>query len=170
MQTKELQNATLVFLIKMKDDKIAEICLALKKRGFGANRWNGVGGKVNVERETIEEGAMRESEEEVGVRVSELKKVAELTFYFSENNDWDQVVHVYTTQTWDGEPRESEEMRPKWFPVSKIPFDEMWPDDIFWLPEVLRGNFVKASFTFGVNDVIQKQEVCASSNTDRPHT
>ena len=47
MESKEkLRDATLVFLIKRSQGKISEICLAMKKRGFGMNRWNGVGGKV----------------------------------------------------------------------------------------------------------------------------
>ena len=47
MESKEkLRDATLVFLIKRSQGKILEICLAMKKRGFGMNRWNGVGGKV----------------------------------------------------------------------------------------------------------------------------
>jgi len=41
----KLRNATLVFLIKKSQGKITDICLAMKKRGFGMNRWNGVGEK-----------------------------------------------------------------------------------------------------------------------------
>lgn len=34
------------------------VLLGMKKRGFGAGRWNGFGGKVQ-EGETVEEGAIR---------------------------------------------------------------------------------------------------------------
>jgi len=46
----KLRNATLVFLIKKSQGEITDICLAMKKRGFGMNRWNRVGGnkKVNI--------------------------------------------------------------------------------------------------------------------------
>ena len=60
-----LRNATLVFLIKRIDGEIKDICLAMKKRGFGVNRWNGVGGKVDDQNETIEEAAKRETKEEI---------------------------------------------------------------------------------------------------------
>ncbi|HET8669978.1 MAG TPA: NUDIX domain-containing protein, partial [Candidatus Saccharimonadales bacterium] len=40
--------------------------LAMKKRGFGINKWNGVGGKVD-EDETIEQAAIRECQEEITV-------------------------------------------------------------------------------------------------------
>jgi 8-oxo-dGTP diphosphatase/2-hydroxy-dATP diphosphatase len=51
-----MRNATLVFLINRNENKI---CLGMKKRGFGASRWNGFGGKVNEEEE-IEDAAIRE--------------------------------------------------------------------------------------------------------------
>jgi 8-oxo-dGTP diphosphatase/2-hydroxy-dATP diphosphatase len=153
-----IKQATLVFLIKKSGFEIKEICLAMKKRGFGANRWNGVGGKVEVG-ETIEEAAIREAEEEISVRIKDLYKVAELTFYFSENPDWNQTVYVYLAESWEGEPIESEEMCPQWYQVDKIPYDDMWPDDIFWLPEILKGRKLSASFTLGSSDIILKKDI-----------
>ena len=151
-----LKNATLVFLVKRRSGVITEICLAMKKRGFGMNRWNGAGGKVEVG-ESTEEAAVRETREEVGVIVQEMYKVAELLFYFFGNAPWNQRVGVYLCEQWVGEPTESEEMNPRWFAVDKIPFTDMWPDDIFWLPEILKGKLVKANFTFSDNDVIKDQ-------------
>ncbi|HEY4475691.1 MAG TPA: 8-oxo-dGTP diphosphatase [Candidatus Paceibacterota bacterium] len=154
----KLRNATLVFLVKKSRGEISHICLAMKKRGFGKNRWNGVGGKVDGE-ETIEEAAKRETEEEIDVSAKELNKVAEISFYFPHNPAWDQMVHVYFADSWDGEPKESEEMNPKWFSINEIPFQDMWPDDIFWLPEVMKGNLLKAMFKFGENDVVQSKKI-----------
>jgi hypothetical protein len=50
-------------------------------------------------------------------------------------------------------------MKPFWFPVDQIPYKEMWPDDIFWLPEVITDKKIKARFTFAEGDVISEQEV-----------
>jgi 8-oxo-dGTP diphosphatase/2-hydroxy-dATP diphosphatase len=155
---KSLKQATLVFLIKKSGFEIKEICLAMKKRGFGANRWNGVGGKVEVG-ETIEQAAIREAEEEISVIIKDLYKVAELIFYFSENPDWNQTVYVYLAESWEGEPIESEEMCPQWYQVDKIPYDDMWPDDIFWFPKIIQGSKLKASFTLGVDDIILNQNI-----------
>jgi 8-oxo-dGTP pyrophosphatase MutT (NUDIX family) len=155
---KELRICTLVFLIKRSKNSISELCLAMKKRGFGAGRWNGVGGKLN-EGESVEAAAARETEEEIGVRVGGLKKVAELDFYFPHNPDWDQRVHVFFCDTWEGEPAESEEMAPQWYGVDALPFDRMWPDDIFWLPEVLQGKLVRARFVFGEGDAILEKRI-----------
>ena len=78
------------------------------------NRWNGVGGKVESS-ETIEDAAKRETKEEIDISPKDLQKVAELSFYFPHNNTWNQLVHVYFSESWVGEISESEEMRPKWF-------------------------------------------------------
>jgi 8-oxo-dGTP diphosphatase/2-hydroxy-dATP diphosphatase len=155
----KLRDATLIFLVKKSENKITNICLAMKKRGFGMGRWNGVGGKVESEKETIEEAAKREAKEEIGVVANNLNKIAELSFHFPHNPNWDQMVHVYFVENWNGEPMESEEMNPKWFSADQIPYSEMWPDDIFWVPEVLTGKFLKANFTFGEGDTILKKEI-----------
>jgi 8-oxo-dGTP pyrophosphatase MutT (NUDIX family) len=155
----KLRNATLVFLIRKSQGEISAVCLAMKKRGFGMGRWNGVGGKVEEREESIEDAARREAKEEIFVTVDALDKVAELSFRFPHNPAWDQLVHVYFAHQWVGEPKESEEMKPQWFPINEIPFEHMWPDDIFWLPNVLQGSRVRATFEFGEKDVVLSKEV-----------
>jgi 8-oxo-dGTP pyrophosphatase MutT (NUDIX family) len=154
-----MRDTTLVFLTQK-----GKICLAMKKRGFGIGRWNGVGGKAQ-QGESIECAAIREAAEEIGVMISNidghkaLNKVAELEFLFAHNAEWNQLVHVYLCEQWRGDPVESEEMRPEWFDYEDIPFKEMWPDDPLWLPKVIAGDRLRASFTFGEGDVILKQNI-----------
>ncbi len=50
-----------------------KVLLGMKKRGFGAGRFNGFGGKVE-NGESIEEAAKREVVEEVGLNVKSLKE------------------------------------------------------------------------------------------------
>ncbi|RLC36498.1 hypothetical protein DRH29_04445 [candidate division Kazan bacterium] len=139
-----MRDVTLCFLLR--DD---EICLAMKKRGFGVGKWNGIGGKVQ-DGETIEEVAVRELYEEVGVRadIADLKNVGNIKFYFNEKPDWNQRMHVYFVNRWQGELKESEEMVPKWYKKDQIPYEAMWVDDPHWLPEVLRGRKIKGKFYF----------------------
>ncbi|MCX6712647.1 MAG: 8-oxo-dGTP diphosphatase [Candidatus Vogelbacteria bacterium] len=129
-----------------------EVLLALKKRGFGAGRWNGVGGKL-MPGETIEQAAIREAEEEIGVKIKSenLEKIAKLSFLFPTHQPeegWDQMVHIYFVTDWVGEPSESEEMQPQWFKHEEIPFAEMWPDDTLWLPRTLAGEKLEGEFHF----------------------
>ena len=148
-----MKQATLLFLIK--DN---QILLAMKKRGFGQGRWNGVGGKPK-ENENILDTAIRETQEEIGVVPKNIFQVATLDFYFKNKNEWDQQVLVFIANDWEGEPSESEEMKPQWFEIDKIPFESMWPDDQFWLPQVLSGQKIQAEFTFSDNDIVLNKKV-----------
>lgn len=139
---------TLLFL--RKED---EILLAMKKRGFGANRFNGVGGKIETN-ETIEQALIRECQEEISVTPLKYTKVAEHDFIGKneDGSEWNMYVHVYFCEEWEGIPVETEEMKPEWFAVSKIPYDNMWQDDKFWLPQVLKSKKIFGSFTFDEKD------------------
>jgi len=148
-----LRKATLCILLE--NDSVL---LGMKKRGFGQGRWNGFGGKVN-EGETIEAATIRELKEESGIAADALEKVAVLDFLFSQKPDWNMQVHVFLSKEWEGEPRESDEMKPQWFNVDAIPFDSMWPDDKFWLPRVLKGEKLRASFTFAEGDKITSSHI-----------
>lgn len=130
----------------------------MKKRGFGTGKWNGVGGKLEPG-ESVEDAARREAEEEIGVRVGSLRQVAQLEFRYAPRSDWDQLVHVFFAESWEGEPTESEEMKPGWFRVADIPFASMWPDDAIWLPQVLAGNRLRGRFRFGEGETILGYEV-----------
>lgn len=153
-----MKQVTLCFLVKEKKGKISDICLGLKKRGFGINRWNGFGGKVK-EGETIEQAMERETEEESSVDIKNFYKVAVISFFFPHQPDWDQTVHVYFCKNWVGEPRESEEMNPKWFSIKDIPFNDMWGDDIYWLPKAINGELLKARFVFGKSDEVLEEDI-----------
>lgn len=134
-----------------------KVLLGMKKRGFGAGRWNGFGGKVSAT-ETIEAAAKREIQEETGVEVRNLDKVGIIDFEFKGNPEILQV-HIFKSDNFSGEPTESEEMKPQWFHIDEIPFKEMWPDDIYWMPLFLSGKKFKGKFLFGESDIILEQEL-----------
>jgi len=142
-----MKELTLLFLRREN-----EILLAMKKRGFGAGKWNGVGGKLEPG-ESIEQALVRECKEEINVTPVYYDKVAEHTFIQDANTKpWPMLVHVYFCNQWQGEPQESEEMLPKWYSTSDIPYPEMWDDDVYWLPKVLAGKYIKGNFSFDEND------------------
>jgi 8-oxo-dGTP pyrophosphatase MutT (NUDIX family) len=157
-EKKVMRDVTLVLPLRN-----GRILLGMKKRGFGEGKINGFGGKLN-DWESIEEGAIRELEEEIGIkaRVENLKKVGELAFSFphAEGKDWDQKVHVFTVRDWDGEPVESEEMSCDWYYTDELPVDKMWDADKDWMPMVLDGKKIKGKFEFGEdNSTISESEI-----------
>ena len=122
------------------------VLLGMKKRGFGMGRWNGFGGKIKSG-ESIEDAARREIKEEAGIKINDLNKVGIIEFEF-ENSPELLEVHLFKSENFNGEPTESEEMRPQWFHVDEIPFAKMWPDDILWMPFLLKGKKFKGKFLF----------------------
>ncbi|XP_076652830.1 oxidized purine nucleoside triphosphate hydrolase [Halictus rubicundus] len=139
--------------------KGTEILLGQKKRGFGKDLWNGYGGKVESG-ETIVQGAVRELKEESGLTVPDLKKIGILEFEF-EGVETLLEVHVFETFKYDGEATETEEMRPKWYNIKDIPFKQMWPDDEYWFPYMLRGELFKGYFLYRGQDLILKHKLDA---------
>lgn len=138
---------TLVFVVQP-----GRVLLGMKKRGFGAGKWNGFGGKVQPE-ESIEDAARRELLEESGLTVDALDKVGNIKFEFvGETQLLD--VHVFRADNYNGEPTESEEMRPQWFETDKIPFSQMWADDRLWFPLMLQKKKFEGYFVFQGHEVI----------------
>lgn len=139
-----------VTLCLLVDDN--NVLLALKKKGFGTGKWNGVGGKVE-DGEMIEEAAIRETQEEIGVTPKDIMRAAIIHYM-----PYDITMHVYIAKDWDGEPVETEEMAPKWFPKNALPQD-MWDSDKHWLPRVLDGVKLRANFVYDENNNILSQEI-----------
>jgi len=151
---KELQ-MTLLFLFR--DN---QILLAMKKRGFGVGKYNGIGGKLEPG-ETVEQAMVRETQEEITVTPTQYKKCG--VTKFDEYRDGEHImvyVHVFIADSFEGEPQETEEMRPVWVDVDKIPWEQMYATDREWLPIVLenRGYF-EAEFKFDVNHNLLDQKI-----------
>ena len=127
--------------------KDGRILLGMKKRGFGAGRWNGFGGKVLPE-ESVQAAALRELREESGLSGDSPQERAIIIYSFASKPDLMLKVHVFELTTFSGNPVETEEMRPEWFVEKEIPYGRMWQSDRIWLPEILKGNSFEASFHF----------------------
>ncbi len=142
-----MREGTLCFLVE--GSPVDRLVLGYKKRGFGKGKYNGFGGKV-APLESPVQGAVRELFEEARVvaREEDLVQMAELTFIYPANPDYDFHVNVYLIALWEGVPQETEEMAPTWFETQAIPFERMWQDDRFWLPRILQGEYVHARVVF----------------------
>ncbi|MCX6093562.1 MAG: 8-oxo-dGTP diphosphatase [Candidatus Bipolaricaulota bacterium] len=141
-----MKRATICFLV---GENPPQVLLGLKKRGFGKGKYNGFGGKI-ADTEGVRDAAIREVREECGLEVApaDLVSAGRLVFFFPFRAEFDHDVSVFRAGRWRGALRESDEMRPQWFPIDEIPYERMWQDDAHWLPLVLGGASVEAEFTF----------------------
>lgn len=147
---KPRERATLCFVIHE-----GRILLILKKRGLGAGKINGPGGRIEVG-ESPAECAIRETKEELGITPLNICERGVLHFQFVDG--YSLHCTVFTADSYEGEPVETDEAVPRWTPLQAIPYEEMWADDIHWLPGVVNGGKFKGYFHFD-NDMMLSSQV-----------
>ena len=141
--------ATLMFVIKD-----GRILLIEKKRGLGAGKINGPGGKIEPG-ETPLEAVIRETQEELIVTPIAPVKLGELRFSMSDCPDI--LCHVYRSEDLTGTPTETDEAVPAWTALDEIPYERMWEDDRHWLPLVIGGKTFIGSFVFEGERMLWKE-------------
>jgi len=145
-----VERATLLFVVRD-----AHILLMNKKRGLGAGKINGPGGRVEPG-ESPRAAAIREVQEELRVTPIGVSRRGDLYFQFTNGHS----IHgmVFRADDCNGQPQETEEAIPLWTPVDHIPYDKMWADDRLWLPLLLENRRFAGRFLFD-NDVMLGNEV-----------
>jgi 8-oxo-dGTP diphosphatase len=131
---------TLLFVIRD-----GQVLLIHKKRGIGAGKINGPGGKIDPG-ETAFDAAVREAREELRITATGVVAAGELRFQFVDGT----ALHceVFTATGYEGEPTETDEAIPMWFPVDAVPFDDMWEDDRMWFPHLFDGRWFAGRCVF----------------------
>mmetsp|Transcript_14328 Transcript_14328/g.28604 ORF Transcript_14328/g.28604 Transcript_14328/m.28604 type:complete len:177 (+) Transcript_14328:102-632(+) len=144
----ETPRKKILTLLLIVDDENGRVLLGKKLRGFGAGYWNGFGGKVEPN-ESVLQGALRELKEEACVEALDTEEVGRLTFVWDDEQDkipW--LVHVFRATQFTGIPTRTDEMDPRWFQFSDIPYENMWADDEHWYPFALKNQKFEGIFIF----------------------
>ena len=134
------EEGTLCFVIQD-----GQILLIEKKRGLGAGKVNGPGGRIE-KGEMAEQAAIRETQEEVGITPTGVQWAGELRFQFRDG--YSLHCTVYRASGWEGELMETAEAKPFWVRTDQIPYDRMWADDEQWMPRLLSGEKFRGWFEF----------------------
>ena len=134
------ERATLLFVIWGN-----QVLCIRKKRGLGAGKINGTGGRIDPG-ETPEQAAVREVEEELGITPLGVEARGVIDFQFVDG--YSIRVYLFTAPDYQGEPRETDEAIPLWASVEEMPYDEMWADDRLWLPMLFAGQNVEGRVIF----------------------
>lgn len=121
------------------------VLLMRKKRGHGAGRINGPGGKLEPG-ETPLDCAVRETREETGV--TPLGPTLRGLFRFVDLVQPQWLGYVFIAERHVGTAVETEEGSPVWTPVDDLPLTQMWEDDRYWLPRLLAGESLEGEFLF----------------------
>jgi 8-oxo-dGTP diphosphatase len=121
--------ATLLFVVRD-----GRVLLIRKKRGLGAGKINGPGGRLEPGESPLA-GAIREVEEEIGVTPTGVEQRGEIRFQFTDGLSI--LGFVFLARDCEGRLRETDEAAPFWAPVDRLPWGEMWADDPHWLPSLL---------------------------------
>lgn len=154
---KPRERATLMFVIKG-----GQILLIMKKRGLGAGKVNGPGGRIDPG-ETPEQCAIRETQEELCVTPTGVEFAGELMFQFTGDNKLSgHSIHGYVYRAADciGTPTETNEAVPHWTPIDQVPYERMWQDDRLWLPLLIERKRFVGRFLFD-DDAMLWHEVVA---------
>ncbi len=130
------------------------VLLIHKKTGLGAGKINGPGGRIDPG-ETEEAAVVRELQEEVCLTIHDPVKRGELSFIFTDGYS----IHgtVFTASQYSGNLCETREAKPIWFHFAEIPYDRMWKDDPYWLPEVLAGNHIRGFFLYDGDEMVKNR-------------
>lgn len=141
------ERATLMFVIRD-----GQVLLIHKKKGLGAGKINGPGGRLDPG-ETPRQAAIREVQEELVVTPTGVREAGELMFQFVDGFS----IHgyVFTATGIEGEPQETGEAIPLWTPLDQIPFDRMWEDDRVWIPLMLAGTPFTGRFLFDGDKMLE---------------
>lgn len=114
----KIVNATLVYVKDSENKKTLMLHRVKKNSDIHEGKWNGVGGKFEG-CESPEECAIRETKEETGLDISDLKLRGILTFpNFLFGDDW--IVFVYDAYKFSGELIDCNEGNLEWVCDFKI--------------------------------------------------
>ena len=146
----DLPQVCVCYLTRVSPTGEPQVLLGRKKKGLGLGNIVGLGGKLEPGESPVD-AAVREVEEESGLTVTAdaLTPMGVLTYLFPHRPAWSQRSNVFVTDRWSGIPRESDELNPEWFTIARLPVGDMWDDARHWLPGVLAGIPIEATFTFG---------------------
>jgi len=147
-----MKKATLAIIIKN-----WKILLAMKKRGFWEGKFNWPGGKLE-KNETPQQAMIREAYEELKIKIKRQELIWKINFYFKNKPERNLEGYIFYVDNFEWTPQETEEMKPYWFDLDKIPYEKMWEDDKIWLPKAIKKEKFKYNFYFDENQKLIKAE------------
>ena len=138
--------ATLCYVIDKKNNSVLMIYRNKKVNDYHQGKWNGLGGKFEPG-ESPEQCALREIEEESGLKVKSVCMRGFITFpLFDGKEDW--YVFLFTADEFTGELIDSPEGKLDWIPKEKLTEINLWDGDKIFIPWLFREKLFSAKFNY----------------------
>lgn len=138
--------ATLCYVIDKNNNSTLMIHRVKKQNDYHEGKWNGLGGKFE-HGESPEECAIREIEEESGLKVKSVIMKGFITFpMFDGKEDW--YVFLFTASEFSGNLIDSNEGNLAWIKNEKLTELNLWDGDKIFIPWLFQDGFFSAKFNY----------------------
>ncbi len=138
--------ATLCYVTNKKTDSTLMIHRVKKENDYHEGKWNGLGGKFE-QGESPEECAIREIEEECGLKVKSVTMKGFITFpMFDGKEDW--YVFLFTADKFVGKLIDSPEGNLAWIKNDVLTELNLWDGDKIFIPWLFEDKFFSAKFNY----------------------
>jgi 8-oxo-dGTP diphosphatase len=138
-----------------------KVLLGLRKKvsnNLGLNLISGIGGKVGdsaeIANESTEEALAREFQEETGIKIVSPQNTGRVRFIWTHKPKWNQDVTIFIIKEWKDNPIETEAIKSEWYPINNLPKQQMWEDNLYWVPKILNGESIDAVFLYGEDEKV----------------
>ena len=135
-----------------KDNSYLMLFRNKKKEDINKGKWIGIGGHLE-QNETKEEALLREVKEETGLTLNSFIYRGEILFV---NNDFKEVMYLYTSSDYFGEIIECDEGELKWISFKDIPSLNLWEGDRIFLPKLINSESIINLELYYENDKLVK--------------
>lgn len=132
MERKEYMETTLCYIER--DGAFLMLHRTKKKDDLNSGKWIGVGGKIEPD-ETPEECIRREVFEETGLKLLSVELRGRITFV---QGDYEEVMHLFTSDKFEGEVSDCNEGELKWIPISEVFSLNLWEGDRYFLEKLIK--------------------------------
>jgi 8-oxo-dGTP diphosphatase len=138
--------ATLCYVMDRKTESTLMIHRVKKQNDYHEGKWNGLGGKFE-QGESPEDCAIREIEEECGLKVKSVTMKGFITFpMFDGKEDW--YVFLFTANDFTGELIDSNEGNLAWIKNNKLTDLNLWDGDKIFIPWLFNDKYFSAKFNY----------------------